>query len=76
MLKSRSELDAMLDELERDLQMLIMDDADQADLWEVFGRQADAIESSSGPADIDHVRARTHAILASKGIVAPDEASD
>jgi hypothetical protein len=79
MAKSRGELDNMLDELERDLAMLIMDGAEHADLWEVFAGQADAIEASAGPADLDHVRTRTHAILGAQGIVQPegwDEMSD
>lgn len=73
MAKTRIELDAMLDELERDLEMLVMDTPDFDDLWTVFAGQADAIEASAGPHDIAHVRLRTLAILASQGILPPEE---
>lgn len=69
MTKSRNELDTMLDELDRDLQMLIMNHADHDDLWIVFAAQADAIEDSAGADDLLHVRSRTSSILASQGIV-------
>ncbi len=76
MASSRIELDTMLDELERDLRMLIMNDADHEDLWVVFAGQADAIEASAGPADIEHVRNRMLGILGSQGIVAPDNVGE
>jgi len=76
MTKTRSELDAMLDELERDLEMIVMDNPDFDDLWGVFAAQADAIEASAGPNDIAHVRLRTQAILASQGIASADERAD
>lgn len=73
MAKTRIELDAMLDELERDLEMLVMDTPDFDDLWTVFAGQADGIEASAGPDDIAHVRLRTQAILASQGILPPED---
>lgn len=73
MAKTRIQLDAMLDELERDLEMLVMDTPDFDDLWAVFARQADGIEAAAGPYDIAHVRLRTQAILASQGILPPEE---
>ena len=79
MTKSLNELDTMLDELDRDLQMLIMNNADHDDLWAVFAAQADAIEASAAAGDLQHVRARTSNILASQGIVPSgyaDELSD
>ena len=69
MSKSRSELDNMLDELERDLAMLIMDHVDHADVWTAFAGQAEAIEASAGPDDLEHVKTRTNAILRNQGIV-------
>ncbi len=69
MTKSRNELDSMLDELDRDLQMLLMNHADHDDLWTVFAAQADAIEASAGADDLAFVRFRTNAILATQGIV-------
>lgn len=67
---SRSELDAMLDELGRDLRMVVMDATDQDDVWTAFATQADAIEAKAGAADLAHVRARMDAILAENGIQA------
>jgi hypothetical protein len=73
MARTRVELDGMLDELDRDLQMLVMDDACNDDLWAVFAAQADAIEAGADAADIAHVQSRTSAILARQGIVPPEE---
>ncbi len=72
MARTRVELDAMLDELDRDLQMLIMDELGANDLWQVFAGQADAIEASAGTEDIAHVRSRMNDILVTQGIAAPD----
>src|SRR5258706_14712584 len=72
MTKTRVELDSMLDELDRDLQMLVMNDTGGDDLWQVFAGQADAIEASAGADDIAHVRSRMNDILATQGIAAPD----
>ena len=68
MRKSRDELDAMLDELERDLAMLVLNEADHDDLWAAFAGQADAIEASAGEADLPHVKARMDSILQAQGI--------
>jgi hypothetical protein len=76
MIKTRPELDAMLDELERDLEMIVMDNPEFDDMWGVFAGQADAIEACAGPDDIAHVRLRTQAILASQGIASNDERAD
>ena len=77
MTKARAELDAMLDELERDLQMLVMDDScNEEDIWQVFAAQADAIETAAGADDLSHVRARMNDILATQGISAPDAATE
>jgi hypothetical protein len=72
MARTRVELDAMLDELDRDLQMLVMNETGGEDLWQVFAGQADAIEASAGADDIAHVRTRMNDILVSQGIAAPD----
>ncbi len=72
MARTRAELDSMLDELDRDLQMLVMDETSSEDLWQVFAGQADAIEASAGADDIAHVRSRMNDILATQGISAPD----
>ncbi len=75
MTRTRAELDGMLDELDRDLRMLIMDETCNDDLWTVFAGQADAIEASAGADDIAHVQARTSAILAAQGIIPPEQAA-
>jgi hypothetical protein len=72
MTKTRMELDGMLDELDRDLQMLVMNDTGHEDLWQAFAGQADAIEANAGADDIAHVRSRMNDILATQGIAAPD----
>ena len=71
MASTRSELDNMLDELERDLQMLMMNSADSDDVLGAFAGQAERIEASAGSGDSAHVRARIKTILGSQGIMAP-----
>ena len=68
MTRSREELDSMLDELERDLAMLVLNEADHDDLWAAFAGQADAIEAGAGADDLAHVKARMDAILRAQGI--------
>jgi len=70
MASTRSELDSMLDELERDLQMLMMNSADSDDVLGAFAGQAERIEASAGTEDAAHVRERLKAILGTQGIVA------
>lgn len=68
MARTRAELDNMLDELERDLTMLVLDQVEHEDLWVVFASQADAISASAGPEDRAHVQTRIDAILRAQGI--------
>ena len=70
MASTRSELDSMLDELERDLQMLMMNSADSDDVLGAFAGQAERIEACAGTEDAAHVRERIKAILGTQGIVA------
>lgn len=70
MASTRSELDSMLDELERDLQMLMMNPADSDDVLGAFAGQAERIEASAGTEDSAHVCERIKAILGSQGIMA------
>jgi hypothetical protein len=70
MASTRNELDSMLDELERDLQMLMMNSADSDDVLGAFAGQADRIEASAGTQDAAHVRERIKAILGTHGIAA------
>ena len=77
MASTRSELDSMLDELERDLQMLIMmNSADSDEVLGAFARQAERIEASAGTGDAAHVRERIKAILGSQGITAPMDTTE
>ena len=76
MTKTRADLDGTLDELDRDLRMLMMDATDSDDLWAVFASQADAIEANAAATDIAHVQLRTQAILAAQGIVPPEQEAD
>jgi hypothetical protein len=71
--QNRSKLDDLLDELERDLAMLIMEGTDQEDLWLVFAGQAEAIEAQASPDDLAHVKLRMNEILAARGIVPSDK---
>ena len=64
MAKTRAELDTILDELERELPMLLKDTADQDDFWMAFVGLSDAIEGNTGPEDMDYVRGRIDRILA------------
>ncbi|MBS0457268.1 MAG: hypothetical protein JSS44_08075 [Proteobacteria bacterium] len=66
--RTRAELDALLDELGRDLTMLVMNDSDHVGVWTAFASQADAICAQAGGDDIAHVKARMDAILRAHGI--------
>ncbi len=72
MAKTRIALDSMLDELERDLQMLTLNSADSDDVLGAFAGQADTIEASAGAEDLAHVQERIKSILASHGIIASE----
>jgi len=73
MVKSRAELDAMLEDLEKYLQA-IDKESDEERFIELFAARAFLIESSAGPAYIYHVRGRIDGMLNShRMIAAPDE---
>ena len=76
MSRNRAELDSMLDELERDLAMLVLNEADHDDLWAAFAGQADAICAQAGPDDLGHVKARMDAILRGQGIEPSEPATE
>lgn len=67
MAKTRTELDSILDELEDELKVLVMEDADQDDFWMALVAMSDAIEDDTAPEDLDYVRARIDSILAARG---------
>lgn len=64
MAKTRTEIDAILDELERELDLLRKEDADQDDFWMALMGLSDAIEAETAPEDLDYVRKRFDFILA------------
>lgn len=66
--RPRAELDAMLDELDRDLAMLVMNQTHNVGVWTAFAGQADAICAQAGGDDLAHVKARMDAILRTHGI--------
>ena len=72
MAKTRSELDGMLDELDRDLQMVMMNSADSDDVLGAFAGQAGMIEASAGAGDLAHVQERIKSILGTHGITASE----
>jgi hypothetical protein len=69
MVKSRAELDAMLEDLEKYLQD-IDKEADEERFVELFAARAYQIESSAGPAYIYHVRGRIDSMLNSRRMIA------
>jgi hypothetical protein len=64
MAKTRTEIDTILDELERELDVLRKEDADQDDFWMALMALSDAIEAETAPEDLDYVRKRFDFILA------------
>ena len=68
MAKNRSELDSILDELERELPMLLQDTDDQEDFLMAFAALAEAIEDSVDPEDLPYVRSRIDAMLGKHGV--------
>ena len=69
MSKSRAELDAMLEDLEKYLQA-IGKEADEERFIELFAARAFQIENLAGPAYIYHVRGRIDGMLNSHGRIA------
>jgi hypothetical protein len=64
MAKTRTEIDTILDELERELDVLRKEDADQDDFWMALMALSDAIEDETAPEDLEYVRKRFDFILA------------
>ena len=73
MVKTRSELETILDELESELPVLLEDTEDQDDFWMAFTALADAIEDGAGPNDLEYVRERINSMLSSSGLIAPHD---
>lgn len=67
-MKSRAELDSMLDRLAQALPGMIAEHPDDADLWPAFACEADEIVDNAGRDDYEHVQARLDSILATAGL--------
>jgi len=72
-MKTRAELDAALDALERRLPNIIAECPDDGDFWCEFACVADDIWDCAGAADYEHVRGRIDAMLASNGLIPAEE---
>ena len=66
--RNRSELDSILDELERELPMLLQDTDDQEDFLMAFAALSDAIEDNTDPEDLPYVRKRIDEMLSKHGV--------
>jgi hypothetical protein len=71
MAMTRSEIDSILDELERELPLLMKDSEDPDDFWMAFAALSDAIEDGADPDDLLYVRERVDAMLKSRGVAPP-----
>ena len=65
---TRSELDSILDELERELPLLMQDTDDPEDFLMAFTALSDAIEDTVDPEDLPYVRKRIDGMLAKHGV--------
>ncbi|HEY2396804.1 MAG TPA: hypothetical protein VGH81_12640 [Rudaea sp.] len=68
MSKTLTELDAMLDTLEKELPEMIKEHPDDADFWPAFAGAADVIEDNAGD-HAAHVRGRINCMLGSAGLI-------
>jgi hypothetical protein len=69
MFKLRAELNAMLDQLEKELPGMIKMHPDAAEFWSEFCGKADVIEDSAPRGDFGVVRARIEGMLATHNLV-------
>jgi hypothetical protein len=63
--------DSILDELERELPLLMKDSEDPDDFWMAFAALSDAIEDGADPDDLSYVRERVDSMLKSRGVAPP-----
>lgn len=68
MVRTRSELDSILDELELELPGLLKDTQDQEDFLMAFTALSDAIEDSVEKDDLPYVRQRIDEMLVRHGV--------
>lgn len=71
-MRSRSELDAMLDDLEVRLPQLLAA-CEQADMQDCFTQEADAIDAQAREEDRPHVWGRLQHIQGCNGLIPTDE---
>jgi hypothetical protein len=67
-MKPRSDLDTMLDNLERDLPGMRERLPDETELWREFSERANDIRDAAGPHDLVHVDGRIQQMLDSAGL--------
>lgn len=67
-MKPRSDLDTMLDALERDLPGMQERLPGEPDLWREFSERANNIRDAAGPHDLVHVDGRVQQMLARVGL--------
>jgi hypothetical protein len=68
-MKPRSDLDTMLDALERDLPGMQERLPDEPELWREFSERANSIRDAAVPHDLVHVDGRVQQMLASAGLM-------
>jgi hypothetical protein len=67
-MKPRSDLDTMLDGLERELPGMLKRLPKEMDFWPEFSERASEIRDAAGPHDLVHVDGRIRQMLASTGL--------
>lgn len=72
MVKSRKELEGLLQGLEAQLQLLAGDDFDDATFWPAFWLLAEPIDEVAGHADHGFVRQRLACLLGAYGLILCD----
>jgi hypothetical protein len=73
MAKTRAELDAMLDTLQKVLPKMIADNPEDGDFWAAFAGDADCIVDATSEADCAHVRGRLDCMLQAQGLIPGDD---
>lgn len=68
LMKPRSDLDTMLDGLERALPGMLERFPNESDLWPEFSERANEIRDAAGPHDLVHVDGRIQQMLADAGL--------
>lgn len=72
MIKSRTELDADIDELEAWLPSML-DETDEVCQMDAFAGRAEVIEDHAGPDDTSHVHERLQQLLVAHCLIPSDE---